>query len=453
MAGRSVFNGLRRGRSRAVPVLIAALMSMALVACGDDEEEAAAPQQPANGEQATGGSGEFDGEQAVADYIYGDKAQGEEWMGKPADDELEPVVVAWVNAEGGTFGRPWLTRVTRAGVKMLNERFGGIGGHPIELRECLIGSEEEEGQRCGQEFVNDDEVQLILQGDSATGGAAFQQAVNGKKPILGTVPYGPEFEAENTYMLTGGGLALVSLYTYGRDHFEAKTFGNLVVDTPLTRTISQTLVEAGERIDIKSERVFYPPGATELVGPLAAGNLGEKDVVFAGGTDPGACIAQARALDQLGVKTPTMAMVSCLNDEVKDALGDWPKWHYILYHTNHYDAKPGSPEAAFLSAVREYGDEGDIDEWYAPMAFAQLMVLANVVNEIGPDKLTSETFSEAMADFTGPAYMLPDEIKFGGEPFASVGSAKGRVYEYLGNDKWRENIPRWIEAPGAATQE
>jgi branched-chain amino acid transport system substrate-binding protein len=452
MRSRTGRGGSRRNR-RAVFVALMLGVGMVAGGCGEDDSTQAAA--PADSKQAAGGSGY--GEQPAsgglasaevgAEFLYGEDAK--KWIGKEADESLPPVVLGWVNAEGGIFGRPWLTRAARTAVKTINTEYGGIAGHPLELQECLISSEEEEGQSCAQEFSRADAVKVIVQGDSIIGGAAFQKTLNGEKPTVGSVPYGPELTGKNTYMLTGGAMALGAMQTYGSEQLNAKKAALLFVDTPITRTISEGVAQAGERVGITSERSYYKAGATDLLGPLTAANLNEADFVFAGGTDAAQCIALHRAFEQLKVTKPIIGMSSCLNQEVKDAVGDFPKWHYLMYHTSPFSPAPNSQPALFVEAMEKYGKTEDAFGWYSPLAFGQTFTVARVLNDIGVDKLTSQAFSEKMAAYTGPAFMTPPDLKFGSKPFPTVGSAQVRVYEYLGNDEWEEPIPEWISAPGA----
>ena len=74
-----------------------------------------------------------------------------------AKANLAPVTIGYINSQGGppNFNLPQATSVIRAGVKMVNAELGGIHGHPLRLSECFWPQAEEEGVRCGQQFVND----------------------------------------------------------------------------------------------------------------------------------------------------------------------------------------------------------------------------------------------------------------------------------------------------------
>ena len=93
-----------------------------------------------------------------------------------ADDSLEPIVIGYVNQEGGVPAFPEATVGTEAAVEYINGELGGIGGHPLELKTCLVQAEED-GQKCGTEMVNDPSVQAVLTGVLVTGSDSLYKVI------------------------------------------------------------------------------------------------------------------------------------------------------------------------------------------------------------------------------------------------------------------------------------
>ena len=52
-----------------------------------------------------------------------------------ADDSLEPIVIGYVNQEGGVPAFPEATVGTEAAVEYINGELGGIGGHPLRAED------------------------------------------------------------------------------------------------------------------------------------------------------------------------------------------------------------------------------------------------------------------------------------------------------------------------------
>ena len=80
---------------------------------------------------------------------------------------MSTIKVGYVNQEGGPIEiGPTNDDGAEIAVKYINEKAGGIGGHPVELVKCYIASTEEEGQQCGQQLANDPDVVAVLLGPS-----------------------------------------------------------------------------------------------------------------------------------------------------------------------------------------------------------------------------------------------------------------------------------------------
>src|SRR3954447_26950556 len=63
-----------------------------------------------------------------------------------ADASQSPFVVGFVNDEGGVPSFREGSAAADAAVKFVNEKLGGVGGHPLKLKKCLVSGSEEQGQ-------------------------------------------------------------------------------------------------------------------------------------------------------------------------------------------------------------------------------------------------------------------------------------------------------------------
>ena len=125
--------------------------------------------------------------QGVADYLsYVGGTAG------AADPGKSPIGIGWVNVEGGAIGpSPEATHAAQAAVKFVNDNLGGIGGHPLALQVCTISAAEEEGQKCGQQLLNDASVKALAFGNVFMGDTSFNSVIAGQKPLLVGVADGP----------------------------------------------------------------------------------------------------------------------------------------------------------------------------------------------------------------------------------------------------------------------
>ena len=66
-----------------------------------------------------------------------------------ADAKHSPITLGWVNVEGGPGGSPEATLGAQAAVKYVNDKLGGIGGHPLRLNVCTVVSARRRDRSAG----------------------------------------------------------------------------------------------------------------------------------------------------------------------------------------------------------------------------------------------------------------------------------------------------------------
>ncbi len=159
--------------------------------------------------------------QAVTNYLtYVHGTRGK------ADPKKSKVYIGWVNQQGGQVVIGGLaTAGAELAVKYVNDQLGGVGGHPVELVECFIKSNEEEGTTCGQKLVNDKRIAVIAEGAVATGAQSLHATIRGAKPVVTGVAITPVDGAQKTAIVLFGDAAhiLLPFGTYARNVLKAKT--------------------------------------------------------------------------------------------------------------------------------------------------------------------------------------------------------------------------------------
>src|SRR5690606_36708130 len=125
------------------------------VACGDNDDDggggAAAPATTTEGGGASGPS------QASIDTVL----QFTGGTAGKADASLDPVVIAYANQEGGVPSFTEYDSVSGASVDLANSLPGGVDGHPLDLEECVIQSQEDV-QKCGADFRGNVEISAVI---------------------------------------------------------------------------------------------------------------------------------------------------------------------------------------------------------------------------------------------------------------------------------------------------
>ena len=426
-------------RLRLALALCAALLMLVFAACGDDDEggeagggggsessQAADPNEAAESGDTTVSSG-------VTDYM-------EYVGGKPgkADPNKKPIVIGFVNQQGGPADvGPWATDGAKLAVKWLNEKAGGIGGHPVELRTCFTSTSEEQGQTCGQKLVNDDDVKVIEVGAVAIGSQSLNATVDGQKPMVFSVSVGQgDAKNPNGYALFGDGIRVSGPFgTYAADVLKAKKAAVIWPELPGINESSQAIVEGAKKKGLDVKGVSYSPNATDLVGPLTAAGAQSADVIILN-SDPKGCVNVAKAVKQLNLDTPVLSEPLCLNTTVAEALGDIPQWTYGIASSLAGD--PSDPTAKIWDELaKEMGDPKKAGEpWYVTQFHATLTIF-QWMNKIGPENISEETIAEQAKAFKGPQVWGAPTIECGKYPEApAICNDQTKFFNYEGKGKF-----------------
>ncbi|HEX6470077.1 MAG TPA: ABC transporter substrate-binding protein [Streptosporangiaceae bacterium] len=360
-----------------------------------------------------------------------------------------PVSIGWVNGQGGQNQIPEATLGAQAAVKYVNAELGGVDGHPVTLKTCFIASAEEEGQKCGQQLLNDKSVSIIDYGAVTTGNQSLEATVAGKKPIMVGVSAAPaDSTAKNTYILYGDQTHVLAPWgTYARDFAHAKTaavvFPSQAGANSAAAAAKKGLQDAG--LTVKS--VGYDPNATDLLGPLTAAGGQSADVVVPM-TDAAGCVNLAKALKQIGSTKPVVSNPLCLSPQVAQGLGDLPVgWVFGIAQILPSDAT--QPDAkTYVSTSTKYGlKPADTANPYAALGWDEVLTTVKLMNQAGADKITPATMGERLKAFKGPLIMGAPSVSCGKYPDApAVCNDQTTFYKYLGKGKFQQ-VSNWLTPP------
>jgi branched-chain amino acid transport system substrate-binding protein len=368
----------------------------------------------------------------------------------PANPKLSPVVVGWVNAQGGIVQSPESTVSINAAVGAINLYLGGVGGgHPLRLKQCFVVQAESQGQKCAQSMGNDPNVKFVIEGVLPFGSTGFHQTNKGKKPVIGFNPITvSSAAAKNTYQVTSGLFGTTpGEVTYLADILHAKTASLLYPqDDPAGVTAAKLFEEAAAAAKIEVTSVGYSSTATDLLAQMTAAKAQSTDATVGLLVNPSTCQAGAKAAAQLNVKR-VVGLALCLNPNVQAALGDYPKWTYVNTSESANLPKADPYVAAWLTAISPIGKKNP--SLYAPfpqLSWGTAMTAAKLINQIGAAKLSPATFKAKMLTYQGPSMFGPPNLKWASVPgLPALGTTAVRLYTYLGNGNWEDATGgKWV---------
>jgi branched-chain amino acid transport system substrate-binding protein len=369
--------------------------------------------------------------------------------GGAADNSMSPIAIGWVNGQGGAQEIPQATQAAQGAIKYINTELGGIGGHPLTLHTCFIKQAEEEGQKCGQQLVNDKDVSVIVYGAVVTGNQALAATINGQKPIVVGVSAAPaDSTAKNAYLLYGDQTHVLGPWgTYARDILHAKTAA-VVYPSQAGANSAAAAATAGLKaagIDVKS--VGYDVNATDLIGPLTAAGGQSADVVVPM-TDATGCINLAKALKQVAPTKPVVSNPLCLSPQVAAGLGgDFPQWVYGIAQVLPADAT--APDAKYYqTTAAKYGLKPDVtNNPFGALGWDLMLITAKLMNGVGADKITPQAMTAALQAFKGPLVMGAPTVECGKYPAApAVCNDQTKFYKYNGKFQFQA-VSDWLRPP------
>lgn len=430
--------GITRRQRRAGAVLLAA-MTLLATACGTSQDTGDSSQQTASAASSDQSGG-------VTDYL--EYTQGKSGS---ADKSLKPVRIGWVNQQGGQLAFPNATKGAQAAVKYINNKLGGINGHPLELATCYVSSTESEGTSCGQQLVNDSSVKTILYGSLLTGSQSLLSVNNGEKPILmANSISSTDAAAKNVFIYNGNPQSIFGGIAAYLKQINAKTVSVLYPQDSRTIAGVQSLQKILKSLGIKDDAVGFDPSATDITAPAVASNAQSNDAVVVLASSPPLCIATAKALDSLAVTSPVIGAGSfCFSEDVAKGLGgEAPKWIQDSVQSNVADDTLADVQAYRKAATEAGLSDDDLTDSDASLAWALVMTSARLLNTGGGESATAASIAKEAEAFTGPMLLGSTEVKCGAYDSApGLCGAQSREFKHDGNGKFSA-VSDWLDPEG-----
>jgi branched-chain amino acid transport system substrate-binding protein len=352
-----------------------------------------------------------------------------------ADPAKTPIEVGLIVSNTGPVGQPYLVTADNDAISFINGHLGGIAGHPIKLILCNFGATPQQGQACGQEFASNPKIKAVLFAGGTEGVPQMISANAAKKVYFCTVAGADQITTKNMFCTTGGPLSIGAIATYLTKYVHAKNVSIVTLDDPTLAAVVANQKAQYAKLGISAGIGLIPAASTNVTASLVASGAQNAGAIVLELPAPTPCPAVAQAIKSLGVKAPVISLASCASPSVQTALGYLPKWTFFDWGPNVAIPDPSGKVQVYLDAEKAYGNATGQN---STGTFGTALLMAKVMNKLGPSHLTTTALAAKMKAYTGPLFLGDPNEKFGVQPFPSVGSTRARFYTYEGNGHWHD---------------
>jgi branched-chain amino acid transport system substrate-binding protein len=360
-----------------------------------------------------------------------------------ANPKLAPVKIGFATDGGGSI-IPLSTQTVVASqwaVNYINKYLGGVDGHPLQLSVCTIKNSESEGAACADQFLNDKKVVGLAYGSTVVGANTINSIVAGKKPLIIPLSFNPsDTTSKNTYILfPTGTLAFNTVGTFVSKVLHAKTMVVLYPDQAGEAGLASAIKDGA--VGVKTKVVAFNPVTKNLLGAMTAAGAAKADVVVGSAlTDPGNCLAFAKAASQLGINaSKLLTFTDCLVPSVRKQFpgGDYLKsWYQIAEAGDNLVLNADGKN--FLAALTAFKLQSHLTDPFYVAYFSGFLTIDKWLNAIGYSKVSPQTLAAQAKAFKGPLIHGPAVIqcdKYSKLPNACADGAY--FFKYLGNNKYQ----------------
>lgn len=183
--------------------------------------------------------------------------------GTPAGD-TDPVTVGFHNLEKGAISLPDVRIGFEAGLDYVNEKLGGVNGHPLETIDCKTDGTPEASVNCANQFVEEGAV-LSVQGADFGADAMLPVLQTAGLAELGSFPLTPGMNSAvgDAFFFQGSAEEGYAATLVQLQNLDAEKVAFVMVDAPTSHQTYDDIIEpAAETLGMET-KVFYVPAQSD----------------------------------------------------------------------------------------------------------------------------------------------------------------------------------------------
>ncbi|RZV47227.1 MAG: hypothetical protein EX269_05245 [Acidimicrobiales bacterium] len=369
--------------------LLAVLLSLSLVAiaCGSDDDA-----DTGSSSDTTADTG---GDDEPAD-TGGDDEPADD--GNMADDSMDPVKIGLIAQDEELLAFPEVRAVAQAYVDYANAELGGIDGHPVQLEVCGAGDAPEGHIGCAQEFVNADDVHIVINGGFLSNSAASNEVLTGGGiPVLTLGNDFVDYLTPGVFTVDPGlpGLAQV-FFVYAAENRGVTTATLFIADDPAFEPFIPVLEAIAGINGITVTETLKLGFEPDLTGPVSAADTANEGWLFVL-ADGAQCTAAAQAVATVGYEGQNFANDLCMSQDTIEsgALDGWAG--PVVSSAPTVDG----PDVDEINRILEtYGGDDVQTAGLAGWALGSTQVAAEVLAAAGGGDATRESALDALGTYS-----------------------------------------------------
>ncbi len=332
-----------------------------------------------------------------------------------ADPSKPAIKIGMINQENTPIGSfPELRLGAEAAVKLINEELGGVNGRPLELVPCITTFSVEKSQGCAQELVQK-QVVAVTGGIDVTSSGSIPVLEQNQLPYIGGIPVNFEdMRSPISFQFSGGSPgAMVAFAKHAADNGAKKVVVAYGDYPPIKASAVDYGVATLKKLGVPEvTEVPFNILATDFLPIMSKANESKPDAIFVGAADT-ACEPAMKTARDLGVTAKMYFVGACAAPTIAEHLGVDAVVGKIFNIESNPD--PKDPEGAiYFDAVAKYGDPKLPAASAATIAFRDVMNIYGLMNELGPDNISSKSILEKIR-------ATKDHPSFNGHPYTCDG--------------------------------
>ncbi|CAN5183820.1 hypothetical protein BH09ACT10_BH09ACT10_14680 [soil metagenome] len=359
-----------------------------------------------------------------------------------ADSSLEPFVIGFVNNQGGVPSFQEQEAAADGAVYLINNKLGGVDGHPVELKKCFIQAEED-GQKCAGQLL-DAKVSVGVLALSVFGNKSFYDLVGQKFPVINSVSVMPEDStSKDVYALDGGGLGAMYAMAQNAEDAGYKSLAIITTSNPAGKFLLANVVLPDLKArGIAAKVAYMDEGSTtpQYVTALQTTGAATADAVQLIPSGVAGCVATYDAMKQISLVKPVVTVITCSNDPMPEKTGGGADGWILSGQSDIMEVQSAQSDTV-RHAMDDQGGDKFINIGNVPKGFGDILSLVKFAKTLGYDKITPEAMNEQILAFKGPAWMIPGTIDCGAntlQPGLCGNAASNVVYK---DGKWEPLEP------------